>query len=61
MGKISFEDEQMDDEKNDEDEVPDRQANWQMINMYRKAKYVLCDDDSTWAEQEEAVHTLEQL
>ena len=51
----------MDDEKNDEDEVPDRQANWQMINMYRKAKYVLCDDDSTWAEQEEAVHTLEQL
>lgn len=61
LGKISFEDEQMDDEQNDEDEVLARQANWQMINMYRKAKYVLCDDDSTWAEQEGAVHTLEQL
>ena len=61
LGKISFEDEQMDDEQNDEDEVLARQANWQMVNMYRKAKYVLCDDDSTWAEQEEAVHTLEQL
>ena len=61
LGKISFEDEQMDDEQNDEDEVLARQANWQMVNTYRKAKYVLCDDDSTWAEQEEAVHTLEQL
>lgn len=61
MGKISFEDEQMDDEQSDEDEVLARQANWQMVNTYRKAKYVLCDDDSTWAEQEEAVHTLEQL
>lgn len=61
LGKISFEDEQMDDEQNDEGEVLDRQANWQMVNMYRKAKHVLCDDDSTWAEQEDAVHTLEQL
>ena len=61
LGKISFEDEQMDDEQSDEDEVLARQANWQMVNTYRKAKYVLCDDDSTWAEQEEAVHTLEQL
>ena len=61
LGKISFEDEQMDDEQNDEDEVLDRQANWQMVNTYRKAKCVLCDDDSTWANQEEAVHTLEQF
>ena len=61
LGELTFEDEQMDDEQNDEDEVLVRQANWQMVNMYRKAKYVLCDDDSTWAEQEETVHTLEQL
>nr|WP_325214656.1 MobP3 family relaxase [uncultured Oscillibacter sp.] len=61
LGKISFEDEQMDDEQNDEDEVLARQTNWQMVNTYRKAKCVLCDDDSTWAEQEEAVHTLEHL
>lgn len=61
LDKISFEDEQMDDEQNDEDEVLARQANWQMVNTYRKAKCVLCDDDSTWAEQEEAVHTLAQL
>ena len=61
LGKISFEDEQMDDEQNDEDEVLARQANWQMVNAYREARFILCDDDSTWAEQEEAVHTLEQL
>ncbi len=61
LGKISFEDEQMDDEQNDEDEVLDRQANWQMVNTYRKARFILCDDDSTWAEQEKAVYMLEQL
>jgi len=61
LGKISFEDEQMDDEQNDEGEVLARQANWQMVNAYREARFILCDDDSTWAEQEEAVHTLEQL
>ena len=61
LGKISFEDEQMDDEQNDEDEVLARQANWQMINMYRKARFILCDGDAAWEEQEAAVHTLEQL
>lgn len=61
LGKITFEDGQMDDEQNDEDEVLARQSNWQMVNAYRTAKYILCDDDSTWVEQEEAVHTLEQL
>jgi len=32
-----------------------------MVNAYRDARYVLCDDDSTWADQKEAVRTLEQL
>ena len=61
LNKISFEDEQMDDEQNDEDEVLNHQANWQMVNAYREARFILCDDDSTWAEQEATVQTLEQL
>ena len=32
-----------------------------MVNAYREARYVLCDDDSTWTEQEKAVQVLEQL
>lgn len=60
LGEITFEDEQMDDELAEE-EVLTSHTHRQMVNTYRKAKYVLCDDDSTWAEQEEAVHTLEQL
>ena len=61
LGEITFEDEQMDDEPFEEEDVSTLQARWQMINAYREAWYVLCDDDSTWAEQEEAVQTLEQL
>lgn len=61
LGEITFEDEQMDDELDDEETVPTSHPRRQMVNTYQKAKYVLCDDDSTWAEQEEAVHTLEQL
>lgn len=30
-----------------------------MVNAYREARYVLCDDNSIWAEQED--QTLEQL
>ena len=61
LGEITFEDEQMDDELAEEEEVLTSHTHRQMVNMYRKAKCVLCDDDSIWAEQEEAVHTLEQL
>ncbi len=61
LGEITFEDEQMVDELDEEEEVLNSQSRWQMVNAYREAKYVLCDDDSTWAEQEEAVQTLEQL
>lgn len=32
-----------------------------MVNAYWEARYVLCDDDSTWAEQEETIQTLEQI
>ena len=60
-GDISFEDEQMDDEPNDEEDILSSQTRWQMVNAYREAKYVLSDDDSTWAEQESAVQALGQL
>lgn len=61
LGEITFEDEQMDDEPFEEEDVLTPQIRWQIVNAYREARYVLCDDDSTWAEQEEAVQTLEQL
>ena len=61
LGEITFEDERMDDDPDEEEDVLTAQTHWQMINTYWEAKYVLCDDDSTWAEQAEAVQTLEQL
>jgi tetratricopeptide (TPR) repeat protein len=61
LGEITFEDEQMVDELGEEEELLNSQSCWQVVNTYREAKYVLCDDDSTWTEQEEVVQTLEQL
>lgn len=61
LGEFTFEDEQMDDELDEEENVPTSQIGWQMVNAYREAKYILSDDDSTWAEQERSVQTLEQL
>lgn len=61
LGEVTFEDEQMDDEPLEEEEVLVPQTRWQTVNTYREARYVLCDDDSTWTEQEEAVQTLGQL
>ena len=59
LGEITFEDAQMDDEQIKEVQL--FKADCQMVNAYREAKYVLCDDALTWAEQEEAVQTLERL
>lgn len=61
LGKISFEDERMEDEQDEEETVLEFQTRWQMVNAYREAKFVLCDDDATWSEQEETVQVLEQL
>lgn len=61
LSEITFEDERMQDEQNEEETALTVSAHWQMVNAYREAKYVLCDDDSTWAEQEEAIRTLERL
>lgn len=60
-GKITFEDERMDDEWDEEESALSLQTHQQTVNAYREAKYILCDEDSTWAEQEEAVQTLERL
>ena len=59
LGELTFEDEQMDDAQNEE--VLNFQTHWQMVNAYREARFILCDNDATWSEQEEAVRTLEQL
>ena len=61
LGEFTFEDKQVDDELDEGENVPTSQIGWQMVNAYREAQYILSDDDSTWAEQERAVQTLEQL
>lgn len=61
LGGVTFEDEQMVDELDEEEETLNSQSRWQTVNEYREARYVLCDDDSTWTEQEKAVQVLEQL
>ena len=58
LGEVTFEDEQMDDEPFEEENVPVPHTHWQMVNAYWGAQHVLCDDDSTWAEQEEVVQVL---
>lgn len=59
LGVVSFEDEQMDDEQ--DEEALNFQSNWEMVNAYQEVRFILCDDDATWTEQEEAVQTLEWL
>ena len=61
LDEITFEDEQMVDELDEEEEVLNIHPHWRVVNAYREARYVLCDDDSTWTEQEKAVQVLEQL
>ena len=61
LSEVTFEDEQMVDELDEEEEVLTPQTHWQMVNAYREAKYVLDDDDASWTKLEEAVQTLEQL
>lgn len=59
LGEIAFEDERMDDDQ--EEEIQVSKVGWQLMNGYQNAQYILCDENSTWAEQEEAVQTLERL
>lgn len=63
LGVMTFEDERMEDEMEEEAEAVNFQEEtaWQMVWEYRNIKAVLCDDDSLEAEKGEAVHALEQL
>ena len=61
LGVVTFEDGQMEDEREDEELTATPQNLWRQVMDYREAKAVLCDDDSSWAEKETAVHTLELL
>lgn len=44
-----------------EDEAVMRRGLWEQVMVYQTAKAVLYDEDASWAEKEEAVHTLERL
>lgn len=59
LNKITFEDEQLDDEQDEDDRM--FQYDWKMAEIYGEHKSVLYDDSAGWAEQEEAVRSLEQL
>lgn len=59
LGVVTFEDGGMEDEQ--KDEAVTQRGLWEQVMAYQEAKAVLYDEDISWAEQEEAVHTLEQL
>ena len=61
LGVVTFEDREMNDEMEDEELTSTPRNLWRQVMDYREAKAVLCDDDSSWAEKEEATHTLERL
>ena len=61
LGVVTFEDREMNDEMEDEELTATPQNLWQQVMVYQEAKAVLYDDDASWSEQEEAVHTLERL
>lgn len=61
LGVVTFEDREMNDEIEDEELATTAQNLWQQVMVYQEAKAVLYDEDASWAEQEEAVHTLERL
>lgn len=59
MGGVTFEDRGMEDEQ--EDETPTLRDRWRQVMVYQEAKASLYDEDASWAEKEETVHTLERL
>ena len=61
QGVVTFEDRDMNDEIEDEELTAMPQNLWQLVMAYQEAKAVLYDEDVSWAEQEEVIHTLEWL
>ncbi len=67
MGTVTFEDGELDREREDEqDDRDEEQAAiprnlWSLVTDCQEAKAVLYDDDARWEEKEEAIQTLEAL
>lgn len=61
LGVVTFEDREMNDEMEDKELTATPQNLWQLVMAYQEAKAVLYDEDASWAEKEEAVHTLKLL
>ncbi len=61
LGVVTFEDREMRDEVEDEELTASSHTLWEQVMAYQEAKAVLCDEDASWVEQEEAVHVLERL
>lgn len=61
LGVVTFEDRELNDEIEDEKLTVTPRTLWQQVMAYQEAKAVLYDEDASWAEQEEAVRTLERL
>ncbi len=59
LGVVTFEDRELKDEQ--ADEAVTQRGLWEQVMAYQEAKAVLYDEDASWVEQEEAVHTLECL
>lgn len=61
LGVATFEDGQIEDEQEEEELTSTPPNLWRQVMAYREAKAVLYDNDSSWSEKEEAVHTLKLL
>lgn len=61
LGVVTFEDKQMEDGLEEEDLTDEPENLWRLGPTYWEAKDILRDENATWAEQEEAVHTLKWL
>lgn len=61
LGVVTFEDRGLNDEIEDEELTAAPRTLWEQVMVYQEAKAVLYDEDASWAEQEEALHTLERL
>lgn len=61
LGVVTFEDREMNDEVEEKELNDEPQNLWQQVMVYQEAKGVLYDEDASWAEKEEAVHTLKLL
>ena len=59
-GEITFENDDLQDELDGEEDTVSRMR-WEQVMAYQESKAVLYDEDSRWAEKEDAVRALHQL